>query len=1188
VEIRSEKATGTEPRGRNFPGPAEGSFEWGLAIGKSFQSTNLKPVILKRTLKARIARPALSRSARSMPFDSFNRLYNKDIMKNLIRATPIVVCALVLITGAGCTKQMRKARHLGKGEKAFRAQHYDEAEIEYLNVLKAAPLNPTAIARLGLIYQEEGRLLGARRLLLKAAELTPEDLDVRSKLALNSLSIGDYKTATDQANFVLTKRPGDTEGLEVLAGTAVNSNSLQQVQAQLTKLQQSDRDRAAYHVAFGTLSLRRRDLTNAEVEFKKALEMDPKSSSALLALGNIYSARNDQAAAGQALKSAADLAPLRSAKRLKYFEYQIVNGKVEEAKQGLQELTKQAPDYLPAWSFLAQLAFGEKKYDESRSMLQRVLSKDPFNYDGLMLSGNLRVAQGDKAKAVADFNQMATLYPRSPQVQFQLARAHLLNNDIGKAMGCLDQAIAADPNFADAILLQANLNIRKGDANLAIQSLNALLQRQPELGPAYMLLGDAYLAKRDVDQALAVCRRMAQVFPKAPEVPMLIGALLVRQNKLPEARVSFEHTLELVPDYLPAIEQIVNLDIVEKKYDTATERLQKQIEKQPKLAEPWLLMARVHLAQANAAVEAENRKNLSAGKPQVRLTEVPAAQPEITQAENALQKAIEVNPNQRTAYLMLADVYVAAGKQQEALQRLNGLLAKTNDVMVLMQVGILHESLKDYAAAKQTYEKILATNPNFSAALNNLAYIYAERDPFKDLDKAYQTADRARQLLPNDPAAADTLGWILYKRGEYSRALGLLQESASKLPNEAEIQFHLGMTHYMLGHDGAARLALQQAVQSPKDFSEKSQAGLYLAILNIEPKTADSAAVAALQKQLTQVPEDPIALDRLGSIQERDGAFDKAAETYQTALKHNAQDSGLTLKLAELYAGRLNAPDKALALAKSAHELAPDDARISSLLGRLVLQNGDSKPADAKWAVSLLEDSARKLPNDPQVTYDLAWADYTVGRVADAQSLMQNVANLGTSFAKAEDAKRFLEAVAASLNPAEAAKFSGEAQKILGSDPNYLPALMVSAISQEGQGNYKAAGDFYNKILARYSLFVPAVRNLGLLCLTHINDDQRAYDLLSKSRESFPQDPDVSKGLGILTFRKGNYSRAAQLLQESTGVGKTDPETLYYLGMAQYQLKAKSESKANLQKALASNLTPKLAEDARRVLTEMK
>jgi tetratricopeptide (TPR) repeat protein len=292
--------------------------------------------------------------------------------------------------------------------------------------------------------------------------------------------------------------------------------------------------------------------------------------------------------------------------------------------------------------------------------------------------------------------------------------------------------------------------------------------------------------------------------------------------------------------------------------------------------------------------------------------------------------------------------------------------------------------------------------------------------------------------------------------------------------------------------------------------------------------------------------------------------------------------------LAELYSTRLNAPDKALALAKSAHDLAPDDARISSLLARLVLQGSDVKPADSKWAVSLLEDSARKLPNDPQVTYDLAWADYTVGRVADAQGLMQSVTTMGQGFAKSEDAKRFLAAVAASATPAQAIQFSPQAQQILSTDPNYLPALMVSAIAQEGQDNYQAAADLYNKLLGRYPLFTPAVRNLGLLYLTRLNDDQKAYDLLSKARESFPQDPDVAKGLGILSYRKANYSRAAQLLQESTSANKNDPEALYYLGMAQYQLKAKSESKAALQKALAANLAPKLAEDARRVLTELK
>jgi len=41
--------------------------------------------------------------------------------------------------------------------------------------------------------------------------------------------------------------------------------------------------------------------------------------------------------------------------------------------------------------------------------------------------------------------------------------------------------------------------------------------------------------------------------------------------------------------------------------------------------------------------------------------------------------------------------------------------------------------------------------------------------------------------------------------------LRLLQESASRLPELPEISFHLGMAHYMLGADDAARGALQKA-----------------------------------------------------------------------------------------------------------------------------------------------------------------------------------------------------------------------------------------------------------------------------------------------------------------------------------------------------------------------------------------
>ena len=68
-------------------------------------------------------------------------------------------------------------------------------------------------------------------------------------------------------------------------------------------------------------------------------------------------------------------------------------------------------------------------------------------------------------------------------------------------------------------------------------------------------------------------------------------------------------------------------------------------------------------------------------------------------------------------------------------------------------------------------------------------------------------------------AIADTLGWVLYKRGEYQQALTILQESAEKAPDNPEIQFHLGMTAYMMGQTDVAKAALQKAAERSQRFS---------------------------------------------------------------------------------------------------------------------------------------------------------------------------------------------------------------------------------------------------------------------------------------------------------------------------------------------------------------------------------
>src|SRR5438128_3428947 len=155
------------------------------------------------------------------------------------------------------------------------------------------------------------------------------------------------------------------------------------------------------------------------------------------------------------------------------------------------------------------------------------------------------------------------------------------------------------------------------------------------------------------------------------------------------------------------------------------------------------------------------------------------------------------------------------------------------------------------------------------------------------------------------------------------------------MPANAEVQFHLGMAHYMMAEEGPARIALQRALQGNKEFAAKDEAERRLAVLGIDLQTADSKAIGVLEKRLAEQADDPVALARLGAIHERDGAFEKARDLYERALKQDSKNVSAMLKLSRLYADRFSNAKRALELAKKAHELAPADAAVAHMLRRM-------------------------------------------------------------------------------------------------------------------------------------------------------------------------------------------------------------------------------------------------------------
>ncbi len=525
---------------------------------------------------------------------------------------------------------------------------------------------------------------------------------------------------------------------------------------------------------------------------------------------------------------------------------------------------------------------------------------------------------------------------------------------------------------------------------------------------------------------------------------------------------------------------------------------------------------------------------------------------------------------------------MTANKLPQAITELETLLKKNPSNAVALTIeAIVYDKTNDYQKARDTYEKLLALKPDSVLALNNLAYLYVEH--LNQLDRAYELAEKARTLKPDEAEIADTLGWILYKRGDYQQALALLQESANKLPESPEAQFHLGMTSYMMGQADKARSALEQALHATADFPDKSEAQRQLALLKESSGGKTELPVTELEALLKRQPNDPIVLNRLAAAYEKQGETAKAAASYEEVLKLNPKLLSANLELAQLYSGPLPKHDRALEIAKKARQLAPNDAHVAGVLGRIAFQLDNFS-----WAYSLLQESVRQLADDPTVLHDYAWAAYSLGKVSQARELMERALKAAPAPDISEDAKSFLRMTAVDENPKDAAALEPEVQKFLKANPNYVPALTVRAGIEEQRGEPKAAIATYSAILQRFPDFAPAQKQLAALYLENPGGLDEAYDLAVKARKALPDDPALARTLGEISFQKKDYGRALQLLQESGRKNPLDAKGLYYLGMSHLQLKQKPQAKEALEGALAAGLQEPLASEAKRGLAESK
>ena len=204
----------------------------------------------------------------------------------------------------------------------------------------------------------------------------------------------------------------------------------------------------------------------------------------------------------------------------------------------------------------------EKKYDESLSLLENILSRDPDHPDVRLFQAEVLLAKGETKKAVDILERVDQAYPGAALIKYQLARAYLQNNNTNQAKVALDQAISTNPNYDDAILLLAQINVHTGHSEMVIEPMTELLKRNPYLRSAALVLAAAYGSLDRFDDAAVIVGEQVRLAPQDPKAQMALGLTLRQAKRNDEARQAFEKAAELAPDDLEPINELMGMAMV--------------------------------------------------------------------------------------------------------------------------------------------------------------------------------------------------------------------------------------------------------------------------------------------------------------------------------------------------------------------------------------------------------------------------------------------------------------------------------------------------------------------------------------------------------------------------------------------------------------------------------------------------
>jgi cellulose synthase operon protein C len=727
--------------------------------------------------------------------------------------------SLVLVFTAGCNRDpnVRKRKYLESGKRYEQADKLKEAAIQFSNALKVDKNYADAHYELGKVYLKLGGLREAYTEFSHAVDLAPNNLPARIDLAQMFLAGNAPDKAEEQAKAVLAIDPNNADAYAVMANVAARHGDRGGALSNIQRALAIRPNEAVFHTTLALI-----DNTDplsepaAEQELLKAISLDPKDAHAHVVLAAMLERKGDKQGAEQQYIAAVQAAPKDMHPRASLAGLYLRNQDQPKAEQTLRKAVEDIPDSDEASELLKDYYFRIGQPDTAETVFAGLTSKYSKSFPIKMNYAAILAARGEFAKVAPIADQLSKTNGSQPQVQL-LKSALLLNSGkVNDAFDLLQNAVKNDVDNVQLLIGLAkvaalkgdlavatksyrqaekmapqNLEIQEGLAGLANKANDAsmlaavadkTIAMRPDFAPGYLWRGTAEASLKQYDKAEVDLQTAATKNPNGPGPYTALGELRLRQGQLPQGVAMLEKALEKDPNEVSALNDIVAVQLHDQQADKAVARIQQQIAKSPKNPAYYSMLGVVQLGTKD-----------------------------YNGARDSSKKALDLNPSDERSVDTYARAVGSLGNRDEAIAVWQKWVdAHPKDAVALRTMGLFQDEKGDHVAAVEDYKRALQIDPGEGLAANNLAYAMVTSGQNVDLALSY--AQTARRVFPDSPNTADTLAWVYYYKGTYLSARDLLEMALKQSPNDASINYHLGMTYSKLGRKADAQTYLKKAI----------------------------------------------------------------------------------------------------------------------------------------------------------------------------------------------------------------------------------------------------------------------------------------------------------------------------------------------------------------------------------------